>query len=163
MWAAASEHADQVALLERQLSRMKSLAEAEPRYAAVLKKLAANPDIQQLTYAAPQPALAVAQLQTKLGEILRASSAISTSSQNVPEAKEGALTKIAVQSTIEADVKALTALLHEIDTARPLLHVERLVVRDPDGEWMGLPAATISNIPNKLQVELVVSAYMRAQ
>lgn len=162
MWAASSAHAERVEMLQRQASKMKGLAEAEPRYAAALKTLAGNADVQQLTFAAPQPTLAVAQLQSKLGEIFAASPAVVTMSQALPESKDGVLTKIAVQATIEVDIKGLTAALHAIDAARPLLHVDKCVFRDPDGEWANPPQGRASNVPNKLQVEIVVSAYMRA-
>ena len=77
----------------------------------------------------------------------------------LPEALDGALVKIAVQMTVEADVKGLVNALHRIDKARPLLTVEKLVIRDPDGDWaLTTPLAQ----PNRLQVEIVVSAYMRA-
>jgi sensor domain CHASE-containing protein len=158
MWRSSSLHAEQVAMLKRQVLTMRGLANAAPRFEELSKKLAANPDIQQLTYTAPQPALAIAQLQGQLSQIFGAANAVVTTSQPMPETREGALTKVAVQSTVEAEIKAVVAALHAIDSARPLLHVDKLVIRDPDGDWAVNPQAAA---PNKLQVELVVSAYMR--
>ncbi len=158
MWRSSSLHAEQITLLKRQVSTMRSLADAAPKFEQVAKALAANPELQQLTYAAPQPTLAVAQLQGQLSQIFSTSQAVVTTSQPMPEERSGALTKITVQSTVEADVKALVASLHAIDAARPLLHVDKIVIRDPDGEWAATPQ---TNVPNKLQVELIVSAYMR--
>lgn len=158
LWAASSQHADQVAMLKRQVQTMRSLADAAPRFEQLSKKLAANPEIAQLTYAAPQPPLAVAQLQGQLSQIFAASNAVVTTSQPLPEARDGSLTKITVQSTVEGEIKAVVAALHAIDAARPLLNVEKLVIRDPDGDWGVNPQP---NAPNKLQVELIVSAYMR--
>lgn len=159
LWAASSLHAEQVGMLKKQVLTMRSLADAAPRFEQLSKKLAANPEIAQLTYAAPQPALAVAQLQGQLSQIFAtASGAVVTSSQPLPEVRDGALTKITVQSMVEGELKAVVAALHAIDTARPLLTVEKLVVRDPDGDWGVNPQP---NAPNKLQVEIVVSAYMR--
>jgi hypothetical protein len=146
-------------MLKRQVSTMEGLVAAAPRYEALSKRLAANPDVQVLTFAAPQSTIAVAQLQGQLSQILAAASAVVTTSQPMPDTREGSLTKITVQSTIEAEIKSLIAALHAIDAARPLLHVDKLVVRDPDGEWANAPQ---TNAPNKLQIELVVSAYMRA-
>ena len=155
LWASSSLHAEQVGMLKRQVLTMRGLAEVAPRFEALSKKLAANPDIQQLTFSAPQATLAVAQLQGQLSQVFAAASAVVTTSQPMPEAREGALMKIAVQSTVEAEVKSLVAALHAIDAARPLLHVDKLVIRDPDGEWANAPQ---TNAPNKLQIELVVSA-----
>lgn len=159
LYTASAAHAEQVALLKRQVRAMQSLADAAPKFDALAKKLAAKPELQQLTFAAPQPALAIAQLQGQLSQIFSAAQAVVSTSQPMPEERSGSLTKVTVQSTIEADVKALVAALHAIDSARPLLHVDKIVVRDPDGEWAVTPQ---QNVPNKLQVELVVSAYMRA-
>lgn len=159
LWTASALHAEQVAMLKRQVLTMRSLADATPRFEQLSKKLAANPQIGQLTYAAPQPALAVAQLQGQLSQIFAgASGAVVTSSQPLPEVRVGSLTKITVQSMVEGELKAVVGALHAIDTARPLLAVEKLVIRDPDGDWGVNPQPSA---PNKLQVEVVVSAYMR--
>ncbi len=157
-WTAAALHAEQVAMLKRQVLTMRGLADAAPRFEQLSKRLAANPEIAQLTYAAPQPALAVAQLQGQLSQIFAAASAVVTTSQPLPEERIGSLTKITVQSTVEAEIEAVVAALHAIDAARPLLNVEKLVLRDPDGEWAVNPQAAQ---PNKLQVDITVSAYMR--
>lgn len=157
-WTAAALHNDQVAMLKRQVLTMRGLADAAPRFEKLSKQLAANPEIAQLTYAAPQPALAVAQLQGQLAQIFAAAKANVTTSQPLPEARVGQLTKITVQSTVEGEIKAVVEALHAIDTARPLLSVEKLVLRDPDGEWAASPQAAA---PNRLQVDVTVSAFMR--
>lgn len=159
IWSSWVLHSERVDMLRRQASTMQGLAEAAPRYEAAAKRLAANADTQILTFAAPQATLAVAQLQGQLSQLTASASAVITSSQALPEAREGALTKVTVQTMVEADVKALMKVLHGIDAARPLLKIEKLVVRDPDGDWAVAPQAAV---PNKLQVEIVVSAYMRA-
>lgn len=158
-WSSWALHRERVDMLRRQASTMEGLADAAPRYEAAAKKLAANADTQLLTFAAPQATLAVAQLQGQLSQLAASASAVVTSSQPLPEAREGALTKITVQTILDADVKALIKVMHGVGAARPLLNVEKLTIRDPDGDWAVAPQA---NAPNKLQVEIVVSAYMRA-
>lgn len=159
LWTAWSLHAEQIAMLKRQVATMERLADAAPRFDAVAKKVAANPEAQVLTFAAPQPTLAVAQLQGQLSQLIAAAPGVVMSSQTLPETRDGALTRISVQTMVEADIKALIKILHAIDAARPLLTLDKLVVRDPDGEWAVAPQA---NAPNKLQIEIVTSAYMRA-
>lgn len=159
MWTAWALHAERVDMLKRQARTMEGLAEAAPRLEAAAKKLGDNPDARLLTFAAPQPTLAVAQLQSQIGQLMSSVSATVMSSQVLPEARDGALTKISVQTMIEADVKALIKALHGVEGARPLLRVEKLVVRDPDGDWNVAPQ---TNAPNKLQVEIVISAFARA-
>ncbi|MBL8781410.1 MAG: type II secretion system protein M [Alphaproteobacteria bacterium] len=158
VWSSSALHGERVDMLRRQALTMEGLADAAPRYEAAAKKLAANAHTQLLTFAAPQPTLAVAQLQGQLSQLTASASAVVTSSQALPEVREGALTKVTVQTMLEADVKALIKVLHGIDAARPLLKIEKLVIRDPDGDWSVVPPAAE---PNKLQVEIVVSAYMR--
>jgi Type II secretion system (T2SS), protein M subtype b len=159
LWTASALHAEQVGMLKRQVLTMRGLADAAPRFELLSKQLAANPEIAQLTFAAPQPALAVAQLQGQLTQIFATANAAVTTSQPLPETREGSLTKITVQSTVEAEIKSVVVALHAIDGARPLLTVEKLVLRDPDGEWGVNPQAAA---PNRLQVDITVSAYMRA-
>lgn len=159
LWTAWSLHAEQIAMMKRQVATMERLADAAPRFEAVAKKVAANPEAQVLTFAAPQPTLAVAQLQGQLSQLIAVAPGVVMSSQTLPETRDGALTKISVQTMVEADIKALVKILHAIDAARPLLTLDKLVVRDPDGEWAVAPQA---NAPNKLQIEIVTSAYMRA-
>jgi hypothetical protein len=61
--------------------------------------------------------------------------------------------------TVEADIRSVVKALHAIGAAKPLPTVEKLSLKDPDGDWAVNPAALQVN---KLQVEIVVSAYMRA-
>ncbi len=156
---AASLHSERVEMLRRQAAAMQGLVEAAPRFDAEAKHLAGMPDIQNLTYSAEQPALAVAQLQGQLSQLFAAAPAALTSSQVIPETREGALTKIALQLTALSDMKALVKALHGIAAARPLLKIEKLVLRDPDGNW-GLTVQ--GKQLSKLQVDIIVSAYMRA-
>jgi len=158
-WSSWARHNERVGMLRRQALAMQGLVDAGPRYEAAAKKAAANPNAATLTFAAPQPTLAVAQLQGQLSQMTVSSSAAVTSSHTLPEVREKALTKVTVQTMLETDVRALIKVLHGIGVARPLLRIEKLVIRDPDGDWS---AATQFSGPNKLQVELIVSAYVRA-
>jgi hypothetical protein len=159
LWSSWALHSERVDMLRRQALTMEGLADAAPRYEAAARELAANADTQLLTFAAPQATLAVAQLQGQLSQVATAASAVVTSSQPLPEARDGALTKLTVQTMLEGDVKALIKVLHAIGAARPLLKIEKLVIRDPDGDWSVTPQA---GAPNKLQVEMIVSAHARA-
>lgn len=158
-WESSVAHSERVSILKKQDLTMRGLIEARPKLEEGIAVLAANNDVQALTIRAAQPALAVAALQGQLTQIFTGVSASVTSSQVVPEVREGALTKVALQLTVEADIKALVTALHAIGSARPLLHVDRFVARDPDGDWAVNPQG---QPVNKLQVEMVVSAYMGA-
>jgi len=152
-------HAQRVAMLKRQVATMQRLVDAKPRIEAEINALAANPDIQNLTFAADQPAVAVAQLQGQLNQVFAAVSAPVTSSQVLPEVREGLLTKVSLQMTVEANISAVVGALHAIGAAKPLLTIEKISLKDPDGDWAVNPQARQANT---LILDLVVSAYMRA-
>jgi hypothetical protein len=159
VYESISLHAQRVAMLKRQVATMQRLVDAKPRIETEINALAANPDIQNLTFAADQPAVAVAQLQGQLNQVFAAVSAPVTSSQVLPEVREGLLTKVSLQMTVEANISAVVGALHAIGEAKPLLTVEKISLKDPDGDWAVNPQARQANT---LIVDLVVSAYMRA-
>lgn len=159
LWEYSSLQAQRVSMLKRQVQTMQRLVDAKPRIEAEIKALSANPEIQNLTYSADQPALAVAQLQGQLNQIFSGVSASVTSSQVLPESPEGSLTKVSLQMTIEANIKGVVGALHAIGSARPLLTIEKLSLRDPDGDWALTGQA---RQVNTLLVDITVSAYMRA-
>jgi Type II secretion system (T2SS), protein M subtype b len=158
--AEAALQSDQLALLKRQSNKLESIAAAAPRYEAIMKRLAANPELSKLSFQAPQASIAVAQLQSQFGQLVSSAGATILSSQAMPEVAEQGLTKISVGVTFQAEIKSLMKVLDGLDRARPLHFLEKLNIRDPDGEWAG-QAQPGKPEGNKLQVELVVTAYMR--
>jgi len=159
VYESISLHAQRVGMLKRQVATMQRLVDAKPRIEAGINALAANPDIQNLTFSADQPALAVAQLQGQLNQMFSAVSASVTSSQVLPDVRAGALTRVSLQLTVEANIRAVVGALHAIGAAKPLLTIEKISLKDPDGDWAVTPQA---RQPNTLIVDLVVSGYMRA-
>ena len=158
-WEAAQLHGQRVALLRRQVLAMEGLVEARPSLEAAVAKLGANAELQALTIAADSAAIGGAQLQGQLTQILTAAPASVTSAQLLPEEKAGGLTRIRMQMAAETDMRGLVKAVHAIGTARPLLEIDRIAVRDPDGVFAMKPESVLSN---RLQVELVVSARMRS-
>ena len=158
-WEAAQLHGQRVALLRRQVLAMEGLVEARPSLEAAVAKLGANAELQALTIAADSAAIGGAQLQGHLTQILTVAPASVTSAQLLPEEKAGGLSLIRMQMAAETDMRGLVKALHAIGGARPLLEIDRIAVRDPDGVFAMKPESVLSN---RLQVELVVSARMRA-
>ncbi len=159
LWSSYELQTERVAMLRRQALTLEGLVAAAPRYQTVANSLAANGDSRSLVIVAAQPTLAVAELQGKLSSILNHAGIIVTASQALPEQETDGLVKIAVQATLEVEIGPLVDALHAIAAARPLLRVEKLTVHEPDAALIG--AAPEPNIPNKLQAEIVVSAFMR--
>lgn len=159
LWEAAQLHGQRVALLRRQVQAMEALIEARPAFEAAVAKLGGNAALQSLTISADSAAIGGAQLQGQLTQILTTAPASVTSAQLLPEEKADGLTLVRMQMAAETDMRGLVKALHEIGGARPLLAVDRIAVRDPDGVFAMKPETVLSN---RLTVEMVVSTHMRA-
>ncbi|MCE9521372.1 MAG: type II secretion system protein M [Alphaproteobacteria bacterium] len=158
VWASIDIHQERVSMLRRQVQTLEALAAAAPKYDALARKVSANPEVRALTFVAAQPSVAVADLQAELNRIFTSAGAVVSTSQALPDIAEGGVEKIAVQTTIEVKIAALVDALHAIGVARPLLKIEKLAVKEPDGEWVNPSGA---NVANTLIVDLVVSAHLR--
>lgn len=158
-WEAAQLHGQRVALLRRQVQAMEGLVEARPAFEAAVAKLAGNAELQALTLSGDSAAIGGAQLQGQLTQILTAAPASVTSAQLLPEETAGGLALVRMQMAAETDMRGLVSALHAIGGARPLLAIDRIAVRDPDGVFAMKPEKVLSN---RLTVEMVVSARMRA-
>ena len=159
LWSSYELQSERVGMLRRQAQTLEGLVAAAPRYQAVAHARAANGDSRSLVFVVAQPTLAVAELQGKLSSILGKAGVTVTASQALPEQETDGLVKLAVQATLEVEIGPLVDALHAIAAARPLLRVEKLIVHEPDAAMIG--AAPEPNVPNKLQAEIVVSAFMR--
>ncbi len=158
-WEAAQLHGQRVALLRRQVQAMEGLVGARPAFEAAVAKLAGNAELQALTLSGDSAAIGGAQLQGQLTQILTAAPASVTSAQLLPEETAGGLALVRMQMAAETDMRGLVSALHAIGGARPLLAIDRIAVRDPDGVFAMKPEKVLSN---RLTVEMVVSARMRA-
>jgi hypothetical protein len=114
-----------------------------------------NPDVAGLTIASVEPGVGVAELQTSLNDIFGAAGATVMSGEGLTRTGNA----VAVQTTLETDIASLVRALHGVASARPLMKIEQLSIREPDGEWTA-PAGTVS-APNKLIAVIVVSAWTR--
>ena len=158
VWSSVALQEDRIAMLRQQVEKLEALAAAAPRYEALAKKISSDADVSALTFVATQPSVAVADLLATLNKIFSAAGATVTTSQALPETEGEGLTKIAVQASLELDIASLVRAFHAIATARPLLKIEKFSVHEPDGEWVKPPG---TNTPNRLIVDMVVSAQMR--
>lgn len=158
IWSSIAIQEDRIAMLRRQAHKLEALAAAAPDYEEAAKKISSNADVSALTFAASQPSVGVADLQAALNKIFSAAGVTVNTSQALPETTGDGLTKIAVQTNLELDLAALVRALHAVATARPLLKIEKFTIHEPDGEWVKPPG---SNTPNRLIVDMVVSAQMR--
>ncbi len=156
LWQSASLQAERVGMLRAQAGRLEALAAAAPKFDDLARQIAMNPDVAGLTIASVEPGVGVAELQTGLNDIFGAAGATVMSG----EALNRAGNTVAVETTVETDIATLVRALHGVASARPLMRIEQLSIREPDGEWTA-PSGTAS-APNKLIAVIVVSAWTRA-
>jgi hypothetical protein len=159
VWGSIVRHEERVAMLREQASRLEALANARPRLEAALREASSNKDLQNLTFASVDASVGAADLQATLNRIVSAAGGVVMSGQAVTDRAGAAPSEVAVQAVIEADIAALVQSLHTIGASRPLLKVEKLTIKEPDGEWTAVGPQP--NVPNKLIVEMVVSAFTR--
>ncbi len=128
-WAKLKEYDDKAVeltgLLERyrQVNARKSQLEAELQ--AVRQRLSDN----NYYLAASTPALAAAELQKQVKQVVEAQGAKLVSTQNIDSVSNDAPARIAIRVRMSGDVDALTRVLHELEGGRPLLFVENMAIR----------------------------------
>lgn len=156
-WQSVALHEQRIAVLRDQAAKLEALAAATPEFEKVARKVVADPQMNALAFAGAQAGVGEADLQSTLNRIFSTAGATVMSGQAV--AVEGGRDQIAVQTTVETDIASLTRALHAIGSSRPLLKIEKLSIKEPDGEWTNPSAAR--GIANKLIVDMTVSAHMR--
>ncbi|NOT41703.1 MAG: hypothetical protein HOP13_14535 [Alphaproteobacteria bacterium] len=161
VWASVARHEERVAMLREQAAKLQALSAAAPRLEAAARQMAANADVQALAFQGT-PGTAVADLQATVNRVFSSAGATVTSGQALDVRSDAVPGEIAVQATVETDIAALVQALHAIGSARPLIKVERISIREPDAEFAGAaPAGPPPNVANKLIVEIVVTAQTR--
>ena len=138
-------HGERVAMLRSQLHAMEALIAARPALEQGVAALEADKVLQTLTLVAEGSAIGGAQLQGQLTSILTDAAASVSSAQLLPDEKAGPLTRIRLQMVAETDMQGLVKVLHAIGGVRPLLVIERLSVRDPDGVFAMQPETVMYN------------------
>ncbi|CAA7621446.1 type II secretion system protein GspM [Magnetospirillum sp. UT-4] len=122
-----------LAATEATARRLETAAAAAPELAEQREALAARRRAGGLLLPGGSEALAAAALQNTLKAAVAEAGGSLISTQALPAASTGGLTRIAVRARLGADLAALRAVLHAIDAARPPLTVDRLEVRAPAG------------------------------
>lgn len=159
VWASVSRHEERVTMLRAQAAKLQALGDAAPKFEAAAREMASDPNVQGLAFSGA-PGTAVADLQAAVNRAFALSGATVTSGQALERPE--AASSIAVQVTVETGIAGLVQALHEIGTARPLLVIESISVREPDAEFAAAaPVGTQPNVVNKLIVEIVASAHTR--
>ncbi|MBK1722107.1 type II secretion system protein GspM [Thiocystis violacea] len=117
-----AEHQDQ-------LSRYRRLVQSMPALRAELEQVRNNDAFKAFYFEAPTQALAGAQLQSQVQDIVNAASGRLISTQILPEDKKDDPARVRVRTQVQGSTDTLLDVLYQLEQARPFLFVERLSVR----------------------------------
>ena len=112
-----------------QLQRYQRLVSTLPALQAELEQARTNDAFEAFYFKAPTQALAGAQLQTQVQEIVTAASGRLISTQILPPEGQETPPRIRVRTQIQGSTETLMEMLYRLEQARPFLFVERLSVR----------------------------------
>jgi general secretion pathway protein M len=112
-----------------QLATYRRLIATLPSLRAELSQVKANEDFKAFYFDAPTPALAGADLQRKVQDIVTAASGRLISTQLLPEEKEQHPPRVRIRTQIQGSTETLLNILYDIDQARPFLFVDQVSIR----------------------------------
>lgn len=112
-----------------QLSKYSRLIGTLPGLRAELEQVRSNEDFKAFYFDAPTPALAGAELQRKVQNIVTAASGRLISTQLLPEERGQNPPRVRVRTQIQGSTDTLIDILYEIEQARPFLFVDQVSVR----------------------------------
>lgn len=118
-----------IADAEDQLSRYRRLIATLPLLRAEIDEVNSNEDFKAFYFEAPTPALAGAELQRKVQDIVNAAAGRLISTQLLPQQEDEHPPRVRVRAQIQGSTETLLRCLYEIERARPFLFVDQISVR----------------------------------
>ncbi len=152
------EYSESVDELEFRLERYRKIAAERPLWSRRVEEIKQHGRVSEQYIAKETPALASADLQTLIKEIVTTSGGELISTQVVPEQQEEQLTRIAVRIRMNGSTRVLRDVLHAVETSQPILWVDNLNLRP-----IRMPMRPGSKAaPDRLSIDFEVVGYMRA-
>ena len=124
-----SELDDRIATSRDQLMRYQRLVSTRPALQAELEQARTNDAFDAFYFKAPTQALAGAQLQARVQDIVTAASGRLISTQILPPEGQETPSRIRVRTQIQGSTETLMEVLYRLEQTRPFLFVESLSVR----------------------------------
>jgi general secretion pathway protein M len=112
-----------------QLLKYRRLISTLPSLRTELEQVKANEDFKAFYFDARTPALAGAELQRKVQEIVTAAAGRLISTQLLPDEEEQHPPRVRVRTQIQGSTDTLMDILYNIEQARPFLFVDQVSVR----------------------------------
>ena len=123
--------------LTDQTARYHRLLQTLPGLQAELEQVRSNEDVKAFYFDAKTPALAGAQLQREVQEMVKTSGGRLVSTQILPPPQEELPPRVRVRAQIQGKTDALLDLLYQIEQARPFLFVDQISVRSTSRRTSG--------------------------
>jgi general secretion pathway protein M len=165
-WARVSELDERIAAQLDQVARYQGLLASLPRLRAELEQERSNEDFKAFYYEAQTPALAGAQLQRELQDMVRGAGARLINAQFLPAGAEEQPPRVRIRTQLQGKTEALLDLLFAIEQARPFLFVDQLSVRSmtrrsirPTRRVRGRRSPVVSQAEGQLTIRLDVYGY----
>jgi general secretion pathway protein M len=118
-----------IAVTEDQLLRYRRMVATLPTLRAELDKVKSNQEFKAFYFSAPTPALAGAELQQKVQDIVSTAQGRLISTQLLPEEKGEQPARVRLRTQIQGSTDTLLQVLYKIEEFRPFLFVEQVSVR----------------------------------
>ena len=112
-----------------ELVRYRRLIATLPNLRAELEQVRSNEDFKAFYFEASTPALAGAELQQKVQEIVTAAAGRLISTQLLPEQQDEHPPRVRIRAQIQGSTDTLMDVLYAIEEARPFLFVDQVSVR----------------------------------
>jgi general secretion pathway protein M len=139
------------------LARYQRLQTDMPAIQAELQQLKTKKESSRYFLSLASPALAAAELQNTLRELVSKSGATMKSSKSVRTTVESGFQSIGIELELTASTPELVALLRAIARAEPVILIERLLAQVPES---GTPALALDGQP-AVSVSLRLVSYGR--
>ena len=129
-WARAmTELDDEIASRADQVLRYERLIATLPGMRAELDQVLANQELKAFYFDAQTSALAGAQLQREVQDMVQTAGGRLISTQILPSAAAEQPQRVNIRAQLQGDVETLLEVLHRIEQARPFLFVDQISVR----------------------------------
>jgi general secretion pathway protein M len=129
-WAGRVAELDaEIASRDDQMARYRQMLASLPTLRAELEQERSNEDVKSFYYDAETPALAGAELQRELQDMVRGAGARLINTQFLPGGAEEEPPRVRIRAQLQGTTEALLEVLYRIEEARPFLFVDQLSVR----------------------------------
>jgi general secretion pathway protein M len=123
-------YTEAVEQLQDRLQRYTGLAATRPRLETEIQKIRQDNSVDNYYLMQESPTLAATDLQQQVKGIIESNGGRLASTQILPVADEGPLTKVTIRVQITVtEMEAMQKTLHALESARPLVFVDNVQVR----------------------------------